>query len=155
MLPAMHAYLKMFDGFLFIWYLVVFIAMGFGIVNTVLMTVYERMREFGLIRAIGMRPVSIFRMVLRETLMLLVIGMSAGNIAALIIAKLLTRTGIDLSAMAAGAEMWGMDRVIVPVLVSGDILLANVTVFILGVLVGIYPAIKASRFTPIETMRNL
>jgi len=74
MLPAMNAYLEMFDAFLYIWYLVVFVAMGFGIVNTVLMAVYERMREFGLLKALGMRPVRIFRMVLRETLFLLARG---------------------------------------------------------------------------------
>jgi len=155
MLPAMHAYLQMFNGFLFIWYVVVFIAMGFGIVNTVLMAVYERMREFGLIQAIGMRPAGIFRMVLHETLMLLVIGMGAGNLAALLLVKILARTGINLSAFAEGTEMWGIDRVILPVLLAGDLLSANVTVFVLGLLVGIYPALKATRFNPVETMRNL
>ncbi len=45
--------------------------MGFGIVNTVLMAVYERMREFGLLRALGMKTSGIFKMVLTETVLLI------------------------------------------------------------------------------------
>jgi len=155
MLPAMNAYLEMFDAFLYIWYLVVFVAMGFGIVNTVLMAVYERMREFGLLKALGMRPVRIFRMVLRETLFLLAVGMGMGNLAALVGIHILSGTGIDLTAFAKGVEMWGISRVILPVVTVGDLLTANLTVLILGLVVGIYPAVKAARFTPVETMRHV
>lgn len=154
MLPAISAYLKLFDGFMMIWYLVVFVAMGFGLVNTVLMAVYERMREFGLLKALGMRPARIFRMVLGETLMLLFMGMTLGNLIALGGIGLLSRGGIDLSVFARGAEMWGISRVIWPVVTAPDILMANVTVLGLGLLVGVYPALRAARFTPIETMRQ-
>ncbi len=154
-LPAMSAYLEMFDAFLYIWYLVVFVAMGFGIVNTVLMAVYERMREFGLLKALGMKPVRIFRMVVRETLFLLAVGMGMGNLVALVGIHILSGTGIDLSAFARGVEMWGISRVILPVVTAGDLLTANLTVLILGLVVGIYPAVKAARFTPVETMRHV
>ena len=154
MLPAVSAYLKLFDGFMMIWYLVVFVAMGFGLVNTVLMAVYERMREFGLLKALGMRPARIFRMVLGETLMLLFMGMTLGNLIALGGIGLLSRGGIDLSVFARGAEMWGISRVIWPVVTAPDFLMANVTVLGLGLLVGVYPALRAARFTPIETMRQ-
>ncbi|OQY58525.1 MAG: MacB protein [Desulfobacteraceae bacterium 4572_88] len=155
MLPAISAYLEMFQGFLFIWYLVIFVAMGFGLVNTVLMAVYERMREFGLLKALGMRPIRIFRMVLRETLFLLALGISAGNVVAFICIWLLSDTGIDLSAFSQGTDMWGISRVILPVLNGGDVLIANVTVLLLGLIVGVYPAIRAASFTPVETMRQL
>ena len=154
MLPAISAYLELFDVYMLIWYLVVFIAMGFGLINTVLMAVYERMREFGLLKALGMRPIRIFRMVLREMLFLLGIGMAAGNMLAFTGVYYLSKTGIDLSAFAQGTEMWGMSRMIWPLLKGGDIVSANATVLVLGLVVGVYPAIKAARFTPIETMRQ-
>lgn len=56
LLPLIIAYLNIYDGFMYIWFIVVFIAMGFGIVNTTLMAVFERMREFGLFKALGMKP---------------------------------------------------------------------------------------------------
>lgn len=153
LLPALDAYLSLFNQFLMIWYLTVFIAMGFGIVNTVLMAVYERMHEFGLLKAIGMTPMRIFKMVVIETLMLLFIGMAAGNVLAFGLIVGFSANGIDLSAFASGAQMWGMKRIIFPVADSADVLAANLTVFILGLAVGVYPAIKAARFSPVETMR--
>lgn len=155
MLPAMSAYLEMFDAFLYIWYVVVFVAMGFGIVNTVLMAVFERMREFGLLKALGMKPIRIFKMVVMETLFILAVGMGLGNLAALAGVYFLSGTGIDLTAFARGVEMWGISRVIIPVMAAGDLLIANLTVLILGLMVGIYPAVKAARFTPVETMRHV
>ena len=155
MLPAMDAYLKMFNGMMYIWYLVVFVAMGFGLVNTVLMAVYERMREFGLLKALGMRSARIVRMVMGETLFLLCIGLAAGNLAAWLGIRIVSRTGIDLTLFAQGVEMWGISRMIWPVLTVWDVGVANLTVLLLGLVVSLYPAIRAARFTPIETMRQI
>jgi ABC-type lipoprotein release transport system permease subunit len=155
MLPAMDAYLKMFNGMMYIWYLVVFVAMGFGLVNTVLMAVYERMREFGLLKALGMRSGRIVRMVMGETLFLLCIGLTAGNLVAWVGIEIVSRTGIDLSLFAQGVQMWGISRMIWPVLTFWDVGVANMTVLLLGLAVSLYPAIRAARFTPIETMRHL
>jgi ABC-type lipoprotein release transport system permease subunit len=155
MLPAMDAYLQMFNGMMYIWYLVVFVAMGFGLVNTVLMAVYERMREFGLLKALGMRSARIVRMVMGETLLLLCIGLAAGNLAAWLCITIVSRSGIDLTLFAQGVEMWGIRRMIWPVLTVWDVAVANLTVLLLGLVVSLYPAIRAARFTPIETMRQI
>ncbi|MBT8370117.1 MAG: FtsX-like permease family protein, partial [Deltaproteobacteria bacterium] len=148
------AYLKILDGFMWIWYLVIFVAMGFGIVNTTLMAVYERMREFGLLKALGMRPWWILREVLTESFLLLVTGMIIGNVLGFICIYALSGSGIDLSALAAGAEYAGMTRVIYPAVELKDILLSNMTVLFLGILVSAYPAIKAARFTPVEALAH-
>jgi ABC-type lipoprotein release transport system permease subunit len=152
MLPLLDAYVGIFDGFMLLWYVVVFIAMGFGIVNTTLMAVYERMQEFGLMKALGMRPSGIVRDVLAESSFLLLLGVVLGNAAGLATVALLTWTGIDLSALAAGSEYFGMSRVIRPELAGGDFLLANLVVVGLGLLVSLYPAVKAGRFTPVEAL---
>ncbi|MGD9139114.1 MAG: ABC transporter permease, partial [Desulfobacterales bacterium] len=122
LLPFQTAYLTILDGFMWIWYLVVFVAMGFGIVNTTLMAVFERMREFGLLKALGMKPWWILRQVLTESALLLVTGMVIGNILAMACILILARSGIDLSALAAGAEYAGMTRVIYPAIAINDIL---------------------------------
>jgi len=154
LLPFQTAYLRILDGFMWIWYLVVFVAMGFGIVNTTLMAVYERMREFGLLKALGMKPWWILREVLTESFLLLITGMIIGNILAFICIFALAGSGIDLSALAAGAEYAGMTRVIYPAIALKDILMSNLVVLLLGILVSAYPAVKAARFTPVEALAH-
>jgi ABC-type lipoprotein release transport system permease subunit len=152
LLPFQMAYLKILDGFMWIWYLVVFVAMGFGIVNTTLMAVFERMREFGLLKALGMKPWWIIREVLTESLLLLVSGMAIGNFLGFICIFALSSSGIDLSALAAGAEYAGMTRVIYPAIEIKDLFMSNFIVLFLGMLVSAYPAVKAARFTPMEAL---
>jgi ABC-type lipoprotein release transport system permease subunit len=153
LLPFQMAYLKILDGFMWIWYLVVFVAMGFGIVNTTLMAVYERMREFGLLKALGMKPWWILREVLTESFLLLITGMAIGNALGFVCIFALSGSGIDLSTLAAGAEYAGMTRVIYPAIALRDIFMSNFIVLFLGILVSAYPAVKAARFTPVEAMR--
>ena len=154
LLPLMTAMLKLYDGSIFIWYLVVFIAMGFGIVNTTLMAVFERIREFGLLKALGMQPWWIIREVLTESCLILMIGMAVGNGLSALSVLALSGPGIDLSAFAEGLEYFGMSRVIYPVMIARDIILANLVVFVLGILVSLYPAAKAARFTVVRALAH-
>jgi ABC-type lipoprotein release transport system permease subunit len=151
-LPLLQAYLDLYDSFIMIWFLVVFVAMGFGILNTTLMAVFERMREFGLLKALGMRPIRIVKGILTEALIILLVGLFIGNALGLASAWALSFHGIDLSALAQGVEYAGMSRVIFPMVLPKDMLGANLVVLLLGLLVCLYPAIKAARFTPVEAM---
>jgi ABC-type lipoprotein release transport system permease subunit len=153
-LPLITAALKLYDTFVLIWFLVVFIAMGFGIVNTTLMAVFERMREFGLLKALGMRPMRIVRGILTESLLILLCGMLAGNILGLATCWVISQTGIDLSALAKGVEYVGIARIIYPQVWLKDILSANAVVLTLGLLVSLYPAVKAARFLPVEALAH-
>jgi ABC-type lipoprotein release transport system permease subunit len=155
LLPFQTAYLRILDGFMWFWFLVVFVAMGFGIVNTTLMAVFERMREFGLMKALGMKPWWILREVLVESFLLLICGLIAGNCLGFLSIYALSGSGIDLSALAAGAEYAGMSRIIYPAIAFKDVLVANLTVLLLGLLVSLYPAIKASRFTPVQALAHI
>lgn len=154
-MPALSSYLDLFDGFMLIWYAVVFTAMGFGIVNTVLMAVYERIREFGLMRALGMKWTGIFRLVIAETSFIMLIGIIISNVFTLMLVWYFQLNGLDLSSFSEGADMFGISRVVYPVLDISDILLADATVFVLGILIAVYPAYKACGFTPAETMRDM
>ncbi len=154
LLPFQIAYLKILDGFMWIWYLVVFVAMGFGIVNTTLMAVFERMREFGLLKALGMKPWWILREVLTESFLLLITGLAIGNALGFLCIYALSFSGIDLSALAAGAEYAGLTRIIYPAIEPGDVFMSNLIVLFLGILVSAYPAVKAARFAPVEALAH-
>jgi ABC-type lipoprotein release transport system permease subunit len=151
LLPTLRAYVRLFNGVMTLWYVVVFIAMSFGLVNTILMAVFERMREFGLLKAMGMKPIWIVREVVTEAFFLLIIGLAAGNALGLVTVWALSG-GIDLSAFATGMETFSMTRMIYPAIWARDVITANGVVFGLGLLVSVYPAAKAARFTPVEAL---
>jgi ABC-type lipoprotein release transport system permease subunit len=139
------------DVILIIWYVIVFAAMSFGLVNTLLMAVFERTREFGMFQALGMRPTHIVGQVLVESLILLALALALGNIAAWGTIESL-QGGIDLSAVAEGMELVGVAPVIYPAWSAADLAAANILVFVLGVLASLYPAWRAARHVPIEAI---
>jgi ABC-type antimicrobial peptide transport system permease subunit len=117
------------------------------------MAVFERIREFGLVKALGMKPLRIVGQVLSESLMLLLLGSAAGVVLG-VLTVLALSGGIDLSAVAAGAEYAGISRIIFPQLVFRDVTGSILVVCLLGCLVSLYPAIKAARITPVEAMAH-
>ena len=149
--PLLTLTRELTDVILFIWYAIVFAAMSFGLINTLLMAVFERTREFGLFQALGMPPRHIIGQVLVESLILLLLALLLGNLAAwATIASLMG--GIDLSSVAEGMELVGIAPVIYPAWAPGDMLAANVLVFVLGLAASLYPAWRASRQVPVEAI---
>ena len=143
--------LAMMDGFVLVWIIVIFLALSFGLVNTLVMAVFERTREIGLMQALGMRPSLILYQILIESFLLLSIGLLLGN--AFAIGTIIPlQDGIDISAVAKGMEMMGTSSVLYPALKLNDVLLANVIVITLGLLTSILPAWHAASLNPIEAL---
>jgi ABC-type lipoprotein release transport system permease subunit len=139
------------DGFVLVWIVVVFLALSFGLVNTLVMAVFERVREIGLMLALGMRPASILGQILVESVFLLAIGLVLGNVLAY--ASILPlQDGIDISIVAEGMEMFGASSVLYPELNFRDVITANVVVLILGFFASLSPAWRASRYEPVRAL---
>ena len=149
--PLVMVIVNVFEGFLLIWYLVVFIAVAFGLVNTLLMAIFERTREMGLFQALGMKPRWIVGQVLFESLFLLSMGLIIGNLMSFA-TLLLTAEGLDFSRYAAGYEMAGLSSLIYPVLSLSDVVISNVLIIGLGLVASFYPAWLASRYVPVEAI---
>jgi ABC-type lipoprotein release transport system permease subunit len=149
--PMAQAMVALGEAWIWIFYVVMYVAMAFGLVNTLLMAVLERTREFGLVQALGMKPRLILEQVLAESFVLLAAGLLAGGLLAGVTLALL-RGGIDFSAFAEGAEMWGMGKVIYPTLGLADVASAVAFVVVLGVLASLYPALRAARKVPVEAI---
>lgn len=144
----------MMDGFMLIWVIVIFLALSFGLVNTLVMAVFERIREIGLMLALGMKPASILGQILIESMMLLAVGLLLGDILAWATIKPL-ESGIDISVVAKGMEMFGASSMLYPNLDSNDVILSNVVVLILGFLASLSPAWRASRYEPVEAITKV
>jgi ABC-type lipoprotein release transport system permease subunit len=146
--------LGVMDGFILVWTVVIFLALSFGLVNTLVMAVFERVREIGLMLALGMRPMSILAQVVIESLLLLVIGLAVGTLLAWL-TILPLESGIDISIVAEGMEMFGSSSILYPELTIEDVLLANVVVLVLGFFASLSPAWRASRYDPIEALTKV
>ena len=146
--------LKVMDGFVLIWVIVIFLALSFGLVNTLVMAVFERIREIGLMLALGMKPASILGQIIIESMMLLCVGLAIGDLLAWATIQPL-QGGIDISAVAEGMEMMGASSVLYPKLYLSDMIRANVVVLILGFLASLSPAWRASRYEPVEAITKV
>ena len=139
------------DGFALVFMVVVFIALSFGLVNTLVMAIFERMREIGLMLALGMSPRLIMGQILLESLYLLGVGLAVGNLAGYLSIKSL-ESGIDISGVAQGMEMMNMSSVLYPALRAEDMWMSTAVVICLGLLASLLPAWKASRLDPVTAL---
>ncbi len=155
LVPFVGAYLDSMGVFSLIWNIIIFIAMGFGLVNTILMAVFERIREIGLVRALGVTPWGVIGGVLIETAMLLILGFAIGSVAGAVTVASLHGSGLDFSRFAAGSEYWGMSSMVYPRSTPMDYVRAAGTVLGLGLVMSLYPAVKAARITPVQAMAHV
>jgi len=151
--PYLDTMLRVQDGFSLVFMVIVFAVLSFGLVNTLAMAVFERVRELGLMQALGMRPRAILALVLLESLYLLLLGLAVGNLLAWLSIRPLA-SGIDLSIVAEGMAMMGIGTTLYPALAAWDMLAATVVVVVLGLLASLLPAWRAARLDPVRAINS-
>lgn len=144
---------EMADATVSIWFLIVMGALIFGLVNTLVTAVMERIRELGMLRAIGMRRGAVIAQVVIESMITMSIGISIGVVLGFL-GYLWLADGIDLSAFSEGLELTGLKPELVPQLWAQDVFLVVGLSLVLGFLASIYPAHRAVRIQPLDAMRR-
>ena len=144
---------EMADATVSIWFLIVMGALIFGLVNTLVTAVMERIRELGMLRAIGMRRGAVIAQVVIESMITMAIGISVGVVLGLL-GYLWLADGIDLSAFSEGLELTGIRPELIPRLWAQDVVLVVGLSLVLGFLASIYPAQRAVRIQPLDAMRR-
>lgn len=155
LLPLLVMQVDVYRETIFIFYAIIGIAMMFGIINTMLMSVFERIHEFGVLMAVGMKNRRLFAMVLLEAFFLGISGTVIGAVIGYLIYLPLADTGIDLSAFSDGLNSIGAGSVIYPVLTLESIISALFVIPVIAVLGAIYPAFRAARLDPITAIRHV
>jgi ABC-type lipoprotein release transport system permease subunit len=142
------------ESAIFIWFLVIMGALIFGLVNTLITAVMERVREFGMLRAVGMKPGSVILQVVLESTLIMLAGVSLGLVVGVLLATQWLGDGIDLTQWAQGVELAGIRSVLTPKVLPQDLVLVTVLSLIFGVIAALYPAWRAVKIKPLEALRR-
>ncbi|HEY6952600.1 MAG TPA: FtsX-like permease family protein [Bacteroidota bacterium] len=126
----------------------------FGITNTMLMSVLDRVREFGVLMAIGMKRKRVFSLVMLETVFLSLTGAIVGIVAAVIGIEITNRTGIDLSIVAEGLTSYGISAMLYPYIPTAMYFEIAILVILTALGSAIYPGIKATKLNPAASIRT-
>ncbi len=156
LLPTIASYLDSARAAIQIVFFVVYIAIGILILNAMLMAVFERIREFGVLKALGVEPRQVMAMIFLESGIQTALALAAGVLLSIPGLWYLIRFGIDMGSLA-GAPVMGlamssvMYALVTPLTYAGPILVLLVIVFAAV----LYPAFKAATIAPVDAMRYL
>lgn len=154
--PFLEQFIVLDDAFFYIIVAILFIVIAVGILNTILMSVFERVREFGVMMALGTRPRQVVLLVVLESAVLALVGIAVGGTLGTLATLYFAETGINLASFAQGAASLGITTTTVySKLTIANVVLSNLAVFVLVVLVSLHPAVHAARLQPVEAIRHV
>lgn len=153
--PELDLIIESFNLYTYIISGLILLALTFGIVNTMLMSVLERIRELGMLMAIGLNKRKIFFMIMLETIYLTLMGCPIGLLMGWLTVTILGRTGIDMSMFSEGLASYGFSSMIYPALDQEKYMIIVTMCLITAILSAIYPAYKALQLNPSEAIRKI
>lgn len=151
--PQAAAMVAMADFGVFIYFAVVMGALVFGLINAMATAVMERVREMGMLRAVGMRPGAVVAQVMLECSLIMALGVALGLVVALAVFAAVA-DGIDLRTfdLDKSLEQLGMRANFIPVLTVADVVLVVVMSLALGAVASLFPALRAVRIPPLVAL---
>jgi len=156
--PDMAGYVTIDKGFNYLFQFLVGLMIAAGILNTMLMSVLERTREFGIMMAIGMPPGRLFRLVIVESFYIGVVGLVAGVAVTIPVHYYFATVGIDIGGyIDEGADISGvlLDPVLKMRFYWESAAAILFIVFALTIAAGLYPAYRAGRVPPVESLKTI
>ncbi|MDO9633610.1 MAG: FtsX-like permease family protein [Paludibacter sp.] len=150
------SFMTEFSGFsLMILLIIILFAMAFGLLNTMLMTIYERTRELGVLMSVGMNKIRVFSMIVLETSFLVLSGSVFGSFLGGLTVYLSSKSGLDISAFGGDVlSEYGFSAIIYPTLEPSFFFHLAILVLITAILSALYPAYKALKLNPAEAVRK-
>ena len=137
----------------FFMYGILVILVAFSVLNTQLMSVLERTREFGIVMALGLKPGRLGRLIILETTMMGLIGIALGALIGGAIALWLGKYGFAYPGMDEMAAKFNLPDRMYPRLTMTSLFAGPVVVMLFSLLATLYPALRLHRLRPVEAMR--
>lgn len=151
--PEMGYLTEVMDLYMYIFIIIILLALLFGIINTMLMVVLERVKELGMLMAIGMNKLRVFNMIVLETILLTLFGGVVGTLTGSGISKYFETHAIDMSLWAEGYSQLGYDSRVFTSIDVNLMISVIIMVLVTGIIAAIYPAYKALKHDPAEALR--
>lgn len=130
---------------------ILFFLVAFGLINTIFMSIFDRIYEFGVLRAVGTRRRDLIRLIIFETGSISLISIAVGVLMSLIICSFFSKIGISYS----GVEYQGLIlNVIYTRIKLYQYLLYPSLLFLFTLIIGLYPSIYVARISPANAMRK-
>ncbi len=145
--------MDLYSGFIF--YIILIIVVAFSILNTFLMAIFERTREFGVLLAIGTTPGRLCKLLLIESTIMAIAGIIIGIILGSLITWYFQVHGIVISGTSELMRQFGLPERIYPQLSMLSASIGPAAVLFITFLTALYPALKVRRFRPVEAMRAI
>lgn len=136
-------------------YSVLIVLVAFSVLNTQLMSVMERTREFGVISALGVRPQKLASLVMLETALMALIGLSIGVFLGWLLTLYFHTAGFSYPGMEEAAARFNLPGKMYPSVTPLSIMLGPLVVFLFCLLAAVYPALRLFKLRPVEAMRAL
>ena len=153
--PELNLMINSFDLYMYIFIGIILLALSFGIINTMLMSVLERVREFGMLMAIGMTKMRLFLMIILETLFLTLAGSPFGFAISYFTIYYFNIKGINLSVFAEGLAGYGYATIVYPTLALSFYPGIYLMTCFAALFASLYPAAKALKLKPVEAIRKI
>jgi len=153
LMPGLIEAIKMdlVSGFIF--YIILTVVVAFSILNTFLMAIFERTREFGVFMAMGTTPGRLSRLLLLESAGITMLGSIIGIITGSLVTWYFQVHGIVISGASELLSQYGLPERMFPQLSVLSVSIGTAAVFIITLLTALYPALKVRRLRPVEAMR--
>ncbi|MBN2538606.1 MAG: ABC transporter permease [Deltaproteobacteria bacterium] len=142
--------MDLYSGFIF--YLILIVVVAFSILNTFLMAIFERTREFGVLLAIGTTPGRLSKLLLIESTIMAIAGIVFGIILGSLLTWYFQVHGIVISGTSELMRQFGLPERIYPQLSILSASIGPAAVLFITFLTALYPALKVRRFRPVEAM---
>ena len=158
LIPDIVQFMILDDLSLYIILAIIIVVVAFGLLNTILMSVFERVREFGVMRALGVRPRKVFGLVLIESALISALGIAVGLLIALPGLWWVAENPMQMPGgeeMREAVEMFGIEPVMMFRLTARQVVTITGVLIVVSVISALPPALRACRGRPVDALREV